>query len=85
MDSQQFIQYYIDAHNNSWIAQGGKANDPNSVRPTNYQIPEQFLNNPESFNTTDWQDVLLRTAPTKQYQVAISGGSQNTKFRLSGS
>lgn len=85
MDSQQFIQYYIDAHNNSWIAQGGKANDPNSVRPANYQIPEQFLNNPESFNTTDWQDILLRTAPTKQYQVAISGGSQNTKFRLSGS
>jgi TonB-dependent SusC/RagA subfamily outer membrane receptor len=31
MNSQQFIQYYVDAHNNSWVAAGGNANDPNSV------------------------------------------------------
>lgn len=85
MNSQQFIQYYIDAHNNSYAAAGGNLSTPNSERPFNYQVPEEFLTNPASFPSTDWQDVLFRTAPSTHYQVALSGGSEKTKYRLSAS
>jgi TonB-dependent SusC/RagA subfamily outer membrane receptor len=63
MDAQEYIQYYIDAHNNSWEVAGGNASDPNDVRPSEYRIPPEFLNNPEQFEGTDWQDVLFRDAP----------------------
>lgn len=85
MDSQEFIQYYVDAHNNSWIANGGKASDPNSARPSSYQIPQEFLDEPGKFATTDWQDVLFRTGQSQNAQLSVSGGSDKTQFRLSGS
>ncbi|MCE5331831.1 MAG: TonB-dependent receptor [Bacteroidales bacterium] len=84
MDSQEFIQYYIDAHNNAWIAKGGKASDSNDVRPQSYQIPSEFISDPQKFATTDWQDVLFRTAPNDNVQLSISGGTDKTKFLISG-
>lgn len=84
MNAQEFIQYYIDAHNNSWVANGGNASDPNSIRPSEYKIPQDFLDNPESFQTTDWQDVLFRTAMTHNAQLSVSGGNEKTLFRISG-
>lgn len=85
MDSQRFIQYYIDAHNNSYLASGGDPSVPNAQRPFEFQVPEKFLTDPGSFPSTDWQNVLLRTAPMQQYQLSVSGGSDRTKFRISGS
>ena len=40
MDAQQFIQYYVDAHNNAWVdlGDGRSASDPNSVRDAPYRI-----------------------------------------------
>ena len=69
MDSQQFIQYYVDAHNNSGDT----------------TIPEEFLTSPESFETTDWQKVLFRTALSHNAQLSVSGGNDKTQFRMSGS
>ena len=84
MDARQFVQYYIDAHNNAWVAAGGNANDPNSVRGPAYRIPEDFTNNPQQFGMgTDWQDVMFRTAPSHNAQVSVSGGSDKTQFLLS--
>jgi len=34
---------------------------------------------------TDWQDEVLRTAPTQSYALNISGGNANMKYSLSGS
>ena len=34
---------------------------------------------------TDWQDVLLRTAPQSNYELAFSGGTQEFQYALSGS
>ncbi|HYF66649.1 MAG TPA: TonB-dependent receptor [Ohtaekwangia sp.] len=34
---------------------------------------------------TDWQDVVLRTAPIQNHAITVSGGSEKTKFSLSGS
>lgn len=84
MNSQEFIQYYVDAHNNSWIREGGSASDPNSIRPSNYQIPPEFLTAPDSFETTDWQDVLFSDAPSDNINLSVSGGNENTRFFISG-
>jgi TonB-dependent starch-binding outer membrane protein SusC len=87
MDATQFVQYYIDAHNNGWVASapGRSANDPNSVRASvsggKYMIPDTFLTNPTQFGKgTDWQDVAFRTAHSNNYQITISGGTENTQF-----
>ncbi len=87
MDAQQWIQYYIDAHNNAWVDLGGghQASDPNSVRPANYKIPDDFLTNPGQFGKgTDWQDVMFTVAPSHNAQVSVSGGTDKTQFLLSG-
>jgi len=85
MNAPQFVQYYIDAHNNAWIAAGGKASDPNSVRGSAYKIPEDFTSNPGQFGQgTDWQDVMFNTALSHNAQVSVSGGSDKTQFLVSG-
>jgi len=85
MNAPQFVQYYIDAHNNAWTAAGGKASDPNSVRGPAYRIPEDFTNNPQQFGQgTNWQDVMFHTALSHNAQLSVSGGSDKTQFLISG-
>ncbi|MEZ4856267.1 MAG: TonB-dependent receptor [Gelidibacter sp.] len=33
---------------------------------------------------TDWQDIIFRTAPVNSYEVSTTGGSEKTKFFISG-
>lgn len=89
MDAQQYIQYYIDAHNNGWInsGEGRSASDPNSVRTKPFQIPEDFTDPVKraALGTgTDWQDLMFRTAPSHQAQLSVSGGTEKTQFLFSG-
>ncbi|QDH81575.1 TonB-dependent receptor [Echinicola soli] len=85
MNAQQFVDYYIDAHNNAWVAAGGNASDPNSVRDKVYQIPADFTDNPEIFGQgTDWQDVMFRTAPMTNTELSVSGGNDKTQYLFSG-
>lgn len=87
MDAQQFVQYYVDAHNNAWVASGAgrSASDPNSVRGSAYRIPDDFTNNPQQFGAgTNWQDVMFRSAPLQNYQLSVSGGTEKTQWLFSG-
>ena len=85
MDAQQYISAYIDAKNNAWLAQGGKASDLNSVRPTTLKIPEDFTSNPQQFGKgTDWQEGMFRTAPSVNAQMTVSGGTEKTQYMFSG-
>lgn len=34
---------------------------------------------------TNWQDVIFRTAPTRNYEVSLSGGGETTRYYISGS
>lgn len=43
------------------------------------------LDDYKSIKGIDWQDQLFRTAPTQQHSVAVSGGSDNTQYYVSGS
>ncbi|PGH38932.1 MAG: SusC/RagA family TonB-linked outer membrane protein [Candidatus Nephrothrix sp. EaCA] len=36
-------------------------------------------------NGTDWQDVVLQTAPVQNHSIAVKGGNEKTKFSVSGS
>ncbi|MEA5256372.1 TonB-dependent receptor [Arcicella aquatica] len=87
MDAQQWIDYYIDAHNNAWVDLNpakNKASDPNSVRTSTYKIPDDFLTNPQQFGKgTDWQDVMFRVAPSQNAQLSASGGTEKTQFMFS--
>jgi TonB-linked outer membrane protein, SusC/RagA family len=88
MDAQEWIRYYIDARNNAWVASGPgrSASDPNSVRGNNknYLIPEEFITDPGKFGKgTDWQDVMFRTAQSKNMQVSISGGTDKAQYLFS--
>jgi TonB-linked SusC/RagA family outer membrane protein len=87
MDAQQFVQYYVDAHNNAWVSSGAGrlASDPNSARTSAYRIPEDFTSNPGQFGAgTNWQDVMFRTAPLRNAQLSVSGGTEKTQFLFSG-
>jgi len=47
--------------------------------------PLDIAANPSSLGAgTDWQDAIYRTAPVQQYDLSVSGGSESTKFSVSG-
>ncbi len=47
------------------------------------EIPA-FLNQPERWANTDWQDVIFRTAPFQNYQLSANGGTDKMRFAVSG-
>jgi len=52
---------------------------------TNAGQPTPFANPPSFYtNTTDWQKALFRSGLMQNYNVAVSGGSDNISYRVSG-
>jgi len=90
MNAQEWIRYYIAARNNAWVDAGAghSASDPNSARGGNkaYLIPDEFLSDPGKFgNGTNWQDVLFRTAQSRNVQASVSGGTDRAQYLFSAS
>ncbi|WP_316825955.1 MULTISPECIES: TonB-dependent receptor [Pedobacter] len=57
----------------------------NNEAYTNAGRTSPFEGPPSSYtSTTDWQKELFRTARMQNYNVAISGGSKNSTYRVSG-
>ncbi|MBC6366171.1 TonB-dependent receptor [Algoriphagus sp. AK58] len=49
------------------------------------QAPIPNLRDPSALkDVTDWQDAIFRTAPIQEYNLSISGGTDNTKYLISG-
>jgi TonB-linked SusC/RagA family outer membrane protein len=84
MNSQEFIRFWVDAHNNEWIKNGGSISDPQSARPSNLRIPQEFLDNPGKFETTDWQDVAFQNANSDNFRISLTGGTAKANYMLSG-
>ncbi|WP_338869180.1 TonB-dependent receptor [Spirosoma sp. SC4-14] len=55
-----------------------------AARVRNERYPDIF-DRPDELADTDWQDVIFRTAPISQVDLTASGGSDKTRFSLSGS
>lgn len=84
MNRDEFLAYNIWAKNMSYLRSGGKLSDPMSARTAAEQIPESWLNNPESLPDTDWQGELYRTAPIQNYNLNVAGGSDIGNYLISG-
>lgn len=70
MDAQEFARFKKEYYEDK-----ARYEDPTTTVPAVYQHPEQVQDG------TDWFDVLLRTANTQNYNLALSGGS--SKFKSS--
>jgi len=68
MNAQEFAQFKKEYYEDQ-----ARYEDPNVTVPEVYQHPELLTNG------TDWYDVLLRTANTQNYNLALSGGTAKIK------
>lgn len=85
LNRDEYIEFAIEERNNTWILQGGNANDPNDVRTNaNYWIDPKWLTDPRSFPDHDWQEIISRTAPVQNYQLSASGSNDNVNYFVSG-
>lgn len=83
MNGPEYGAFVALGRDNTWVYLGGNRSDPNSVRPTNVRVRDEFRN-PESLPTTDWQDIIFQTAPVQNYQVSASGGTDKLQYLVSG-
>lgn len=85
MSPTEWLAYNIYCINANYLNVNGLNSmmTANKNRPTNYQIPESWLLNPDSdtpdwrlnpnVSKTNWIDEILRTAPIQSYQLSASG------------
>ena len=84
LNSQQYAEYVAQGRDNAHVFAGGLASDPNDVRAGSRQVRPEFRN-PSSITTnTDWQDVIYRVAPVKNYQLSFNSGNEKTRFFIAG-
>ena len=87
LNTQQYIDFYRVAATNSDIIDGYDAKDPDSY--TSYM--NSFFDT-QSLGTlgtpkqadTDWGSLAFQAAPSQQYDLNLSGGSDKTTFFISG-
>lgn len=65
------------------IHAGDYASMMNTIRGAELFTAEQIASYRQN-GGYDWQDELFRTGSTQDYKIAVSGGSQNTTFYISG-
>jgi TonB-linked SusC/RagA family outer membrane protein len=57
----------------------------NEIQTNGGQAAIPNLQNPAGLeDITDWQDVIFRTAPIQEHNLSVSGGSENSKYMVSG-
>ena len=90
LNAQEFIELNKEAFNAKYIASvpGAKITDPVVNRPSGYRYKyPDFYDDPAAVaavgNGTDWQDELFRTAPVQNYQLNVSGGTDNINYFFS--
>ncbi len=88
LNARQFVELTNEARNNAWVdidPENHSASDPMEVRNGGANIvPPQFLNPDEWGEGTDWQDAIFQNGRMNNFQLGVSGGNDNTRFRISG-
>lgn len=84
LSAREFATLAIEARNNFWADEGHSITDPDPVRSNNAKIGyfQDFLDSGKK--GTDWQDAIYQLAPYQEYQISLTGGSDNVKYMLSG-
>lgn len=73
LNTQEYIQYATTLLGNAGIAMPARLGNLNT--PIYEGASQTFAQ-----TATDWQDVMLRTAPIQQHQVSVSGGNSLSRF-----
>jgi TonB-linked SusC/RagA family outer membrane protein len=87
LNSDEYVKFYTMAANNRDRIDGVDPADPDSY--TTYMLGNLDYYSLGTFNTPDqknysWQDEAFRKAPMQQLDFQLNGGSEKTKFFLSG-
>lgn len=84
MTSMQQAQYFYDGVRNRNIDNGNNVSGP--AAQWKLAVPQIIIDVLEGKNTTEVNalDEVLRTAPQQQYQLSLSGGTENVKYAVSG-
>lgn len=99
LNSIQFAEFGRDASNNAYLdnVPGANIADPNSARPSNflrYRYPRGEVLDWFDFDDpakiaalpyNDYQDMIFRSATMNSYQLSFSGGTDKTRYSVSGS
>ncbi|MBM1106256.1 TonB-dependent receptor [Aurantibacter crassamenti] len=84
LNSQQYAEYVAQGRDNAHVFAGGSASDPNELRAGSRQVRPEFRNPSSIATDTDWQDVIYRVAPVRNYQVSFNNGNDKTRFFIAG-
>jgi len=87
MNAQEFAEYTAEGRDAAWVYANpatNSASDPNEVRSSTTQVKPEFRHPESLIYNTDWQDAIYRTAPVQNYQLAIGGGTDKIRYRVSG-
>ncbi|MCK5468488.1 MAG: TonB-dependent receptor plug domain-containing protein, partial [Cyclobacteriaceae bacterium] len=87
MNTEEWAEMETHRRNWAWKNSGDNRNlnDPNSVRTSPFfKIPLEFSDPLAHFPDTDWQDEIFRVAPMKTIALSASGGSEKTRYYISG-
>jgi TonB-linked SusC/RagA family outer membrane protein len=83
LNAEEFVAYHIESRNNGWLQSGGNPATPNANRGTYAVAPIYF--DPSKWTNTDWQDEIFRTGNVQNYNLAFTGGNENTRYAISAS
>ncbi len=83
LNAEEFVAYHIESRNNGWLQSGGNPATPNASRGTYAVAPIYF--DPGKWAHTDWQDEIFRTGSVQNYNLAFTGGNENTRYAISAS
>jgi len=88
LDRDEHIQFMKEVTLANWLSVGGNPNTPNGSRTFGNQTSQYnyipAFDNPETLPNTNWQDEIYKKALLANYQVSVQGGTDKTKFFVSG-
>ncbi|WP_316633081.1 TonB-dependent receptor [uncultured Flavobacterium sp.] len=81
MNTYEFVKYQLENNPNLTSAQG-QTKTPTEIYLTG---PGKTLEDYRNVASTDWQDLVTRTALFQNNNISVSGGTKKIKYSLSGS
>jgi len=100
LDAYGYAKLVYDAHNNTYFdaladkGLTGSASDDNATRQaklggslgasTFSAVVLPYVAGTPGLTNTNWQDAIFRKAPIENHTVSVSGGTDNTKYYISG-
>ncbi|WP_316812727.1 TonB-dependent receptor [Pedobacter heparinus] len=82
ISGQEYYDYVVRYQNREYVWAGGDPTIPvwdDARRPAAYQVNPVI-----KIGNVNWQNEVLQTAPIQNYNLSVSGGTENVKYYVSG-